>query len=98
MGNLVAVGCLDEGIDTVVDVLLDGVVHRAFRRWRARTVVVHAKSASAVYEVNIVAHLVELHIELRSLPEGGLYAAYLGYLRANVEVYEAEAVAHVLLV
>ena len=40
----------------------------------------------------------QLHIELRCLSESRLYAAYLRYLRAYVEVYEPQAVAHVLLV
>ena len=39
----------------------------------------------------------QLYIELRSLLEGSLYAAYLGDLAADVEMYQLEAVFHAFL-
>ena len=97
MLNAVAVGSLNECVDTVVDVFLYRVVDAALAVGRACAVVVDAKSASAVNEVNVIAHLVQLYIELRSLSKGCLYAAYLCYLAADVEVDKAQAVFHLLL-
>ncbi len=64
---------------------------------RPRAVVVHAQSAAAVHEVHVIPHLVELDIELRCFPQRRLYAAYLGYLTADVEMYQAQTVLHALL-
>ena len=58
MGYVVLVGCVDEGIDTVVDILLDRVVDRALAVGRAGAVVVHSQSAATVDEVHVVPHLV----------------------------------------
>ena len=60
----VLVGSLNESIDTVVDILLDGVVHRALATWRTCAVVVNAQSAAAVHEVHVIPHLVQLYVEL----------------------------------
>ena len=94
MWQVVAVGGIDKGVDTVVDILLDGVVDRALARGRPCAVVVDAQSASAVDEIDVIAHFVQLDIELRSLAECRLYASDLGNLRTDVEMDEAQAVAH----
>ena len=93
----VGVGCLNEGIETVVHILLYGVVHAALAVRRACAVVVYSQSATAVNEFHVVSHLVELDIELRCLSEGCLYAAYLGYLATDMEMDELETVFHVQL-
>ena len=98
VGQAVAVGRVDKGIDTVVDVLLYGVVHRAFAAGRACAVVVYAEPSAAVHEVDVVAQLVQLYVKLRRFAQRSLYAAYLRYLAPYVEVYQPQAVAHVLLV
>ena len=84
--------------DAVVDVFLYAVVHRALTRGRSCAVVVDAESATAVDEVDVISHLVQLDVELRGLAQGGLYAANLRDLRADVEVDEAQTVAHALLI
>ena len=95
---LVFVRRVDEGVDAVVHVLLDRVVDRTLRARRACAVVVDAESAAAVDEVDVIAQLVQLHVEVGSLAQSGLYAAYLCNLRADVEVDEAHAVVQTLLV
>ena len=60
----VLVGSLNESIDTVVDILLDGVVHRALATWRTCAVVVNTQSTAAVHEVHVIPHLVQLYVEL----------------------------------
>ena len=64
MRNPVLVGSLDKGIDAVVDILLDGVVDRALAGGRTGTVVVDTQSTATVNEVDIISHLMQLHIEL----------------------------------
>ena len=96
--DAVLVRCLHEGVDTVVHILLYRVVHRTLAAGGAGAVVVNAQSTTAVDEVHVVAHLVQLHIELRGLAQGGLYATYLRYLAADVEVNESQTIAHILAV
>ncbi len=90
--DIVLVGCIYEGIDTVVHVLLDRVVYGAFAAGRAGAVVIYAKSATAIYEIYIVAHLVEADIELGCFTESSLNAADLGNLTSDVEVDKAQTV------
>ena len=98
MGYAVLVGCIDEGIDTVVDIFLDRVVDRALAVGRAGAVVVHSQSAATVDEVHVVPHLVEVDVELSRLTQRGLYTSYLGNLAANVEVDKTKAVVQALLI
>ena len=98
MGNVVLVGSVDKGVYAVVDVLLDGIVHRTFGVAGACTVVVHAESAATVNKFDVEAQCVELHVELCRLAQGGGDAAYLGDLRTDVEVNELQAVVHAHLV
>ncbi len=98
VGYAVLVGGIDECVDAVVHILLYGVVHRALARRRPCAVVVHSQSSSAVNEVDVVAHPVQLYVEVGGLAQGGLYAAYLGYLRTYVEMYEPHAVVQSFLV
>ena len=98
MLDIILVGCIHEGIDTVVHIFLDGVVHGTFAAGRAGAVVIHAKTTTTIYEIYIVAHLVEVDIELCCFAEGSLDAADLGNLASDVEVDEAQTVveAHLL--
>ena len=64
VGDFVAVGGIHEGIDTVVDILLNRIVDTTLARRRTCAVVVDTQTTAAVDEVNVIAHLVELHIEL----------------------------------
>ena len=92
MLDIVLVGCINESIDTVVHILLDRVVYGALAAGRAGAVVIYAKTTTAIYEIYIVAHLVEVDVELCSLTESRLDAADLGNLASDVEVDEAQAV------
>ena len=92
------VGGLDEGIYAVVDVLLYAVVDAGLGVAGACAVVVNAEAASAVYELYAEAHGMELDVELCGLSQGCADASYLGYLAADVEVQELEAVAQPHLV
>ena len=92
MLDIVLVGCINEGIDTIVYILLDRVVYRAFAAGRTGAVVIYAKTTATIYEIYIVAHLVEVDIELCCFAEGSLDAADLGNLASDVEVDEAQAV------
>ena len=83
--------------DGVVDIFLNGVVHRVLARRRAGAVVVHPESSAHVDELHLEVHLAQLHIELHGLAQGGLDAAYFRYLAADVEVYELEARGHLVL-
>ena len=98
MWQSVLVGRIHELIHAVVHILLDAVVHRAFAARRARAVVVHPQSASAVNEFHVISHLVQLNIELCRFAQGSLYATYFGNLTTNVEVDESERVVESLLV
>ena len=92
MVDIVLIGCINEGIDTIVYILLDRVVYRAFAAGRTGTVVIYAKTTTAINEIYIVAHLVKVDVELSRLTESRLDAADLGNLASDVEVDEAQAV------
>ena len=92
MLDIVLVGCINECIDTVVYILLDRIVHGALAAGRAGAVVIYTESAATINEIYIVAHLVEIDVELCSLTESRLDAADLGNLASDVEVDEAQAV------
>ena len=92
MLDIVFVGCINESIDTVVHILLDRVVYGTLAAGRAGAVVINAKTTTAIYEIYIVAHLVEVDVELSRLTESRLDAADLGNLASDVEVDEAQAV------
>ena len=98
MREIVLVGGIDEGIYTVVDILLYGVVDRAFATWRACSVVIDPKTATAVNEIHVISHLMKLDIEHRSLAQGCLNTTYLGNLASYMKMYQAQAVAHTFLV
>ena len=98
MGNLVTIGSIDEGIDTVVDILLNTVVDTTLTRRRTGSIVVNTQSTTAIHKVNIITHLMQLHIELRSLAQSRLNATNLRYLATNMEMNQAQAVAHILLI
>ena len=98
MRDVVLVGCLHEGIDAVVDILLDAVVDAALAVAASGTVVIHTQTAAAIHKLDVEAHRVELHIVLCCLAEGGADAANFVYLASDVEVDEAQAVAQPQLV
>ena len=97
MLEAVLVASVHERIDSVVDILLDAVVHRVATAAGARAVVIHAQSAANVDILHLKAQLGQLHIELCSLAQGVLDAANLGDLAADVEVDEFEAVFQLVL-
>ena len=86
------VGGVDEGVDAVVDIFLDGIVDGTFGIAGARAVVVNAETASAIDKLDVEAHRMELHVELGGFAQGGGDAADFGDLRADVEVDELETV------
>ena len=90
--DIALVGCIYECIDTVVYILLDRVVYGALAAGRAGAVVIYTESATAIYEINIVTHLVETNVELCCLTESSLDTADFGNLASDVEVDEAQAV------
>ena len=92
MLDVVLVGCINESIDTVVHILLDRVVYRALAAGRAGAVVINAKTTAAINEIYVVAHLVQIDVELCRLAESRLDTADLGNLASDVEVDEAQAV------
>ena len=94
MREIVFIGSVDESIDTVVHIFLNGVVHRTFAIAGACTVVVYSQSATAIHELHIITQMMELDVKLRSFAQGGLYAAYLGNLAADVEMDKFQAVFH----
>ena len=98
MLDTVLVRSIDECIYAVVDILLDRVVDRALARRRACSVVVDAKATATVNEIDVVAHLVQLYVEVGSLAQCSLNASYLGYLRSDVEMDESDAVVQTLVV
>ena len=98
MGNVVLVGCLDEGIDAVVDVFLNAIVDAALAVAAAGAVVIDTKAAPTIDELDVEAHRMELHIVLCRFTKGGADAAYLVDLAADVEMDEAQAVAQPQLV
>ena len=92
MLDIILVGCINESIDTIVYILLDRVVYRAFAAGRTGAVVIYAKTTATIYEIYIVAHLVEVDVELSRLTQSRLDAADFGNLASDVEVDEAQAV------
>ena len=92
MLDIVLVGCINESIDTVVYILLDRIVHGAFAAGGAGAVVIYAKTTATINEIYIVAHLVEVDVELSRLTQSRLDAADFGNLASDVEVDEAQAV------
>ena len=94
LGQVVLHAGIDQRRNRVVYILLYRVVHAALARRGARAVVVDAQAAAYVDKLDVEAHVLELYVELRSLFQGVLDAAYFGYLAADVEVNELEAVGH----
>ena len=90
--DIALVGCIYECIDTVVYILLDRVVYGALAAGRAGAVVIYTESATAIYKIYIVAHLVEANIELGCLTESSLDAANLSNLTSDMEVNKAQTV------
>ena len=86
MRQIVLVGCIYEGIDTVIDVFLNRVVDRRLARRRTRTIIINAKTTSTIDKVDVIAHLMQLDIELRGFTEGRLDAADLCNLRTDMEM------------
>ena len=95
--EVVLVAGVDKGVNGIVDILLNAVVHRVAAGAVACSVIVHAESASDVNQFDVIAHLAQLHIELGRLAQGILDAANHGHLAADVEMDELEAVDHVVL-
>ena len=77
MRQVVLVGGIHEGVDTVVDVFLDTIVYGTLTRRRARAVIIYTKTTTAIHEVHVIAHLMQLDIELRCLTESSLYTTNL---------------------
>ena len=98
MGNIVLVGCLDEGIDAVVDVFLNAIVDAALAVAAAGAVVIDTKAATTIDELDVEAHRMKLHVILCCLAKGGADATYLVDLATDVEMDEAQAVAQPQLV
>ena len=80
-------------VDDVRGVLLDGVVH-AGTEGGFRTIVIHAETPAHVEVADGDTHLAELRVNARGLLHGGLHAADVGDLRANVEVQFLNALQH----
>ena len=93
----VLVGRVDYLVHDVVDILLHRVVDAALAAGRAGAVVVDAKAAARIDEVDRKSHLVQLYVELRRLAYGCLDVAYVGDLTADVEVYELQTVGQTYL-
>ncbi len=83
---------VDYGVYRVVGILLDGVVHGAFRGRGAGTVIVDPEASADVDEFHAESELGELDVELHGLTQGVLYAAYLCDLAADVEMDELQPV------
>ena len=98
VGDVVLVGGLHEGVDAVVDVLLNAVVHAALAVAAAGAVVIDTKAATAIDELDVETHRMELHVVLRGFAKGRADAAYLVDLATDVEMDEAQAVAQSQLV
>ena len=81
---------IDQGGYWVVDVFLDRIVHGVLSHGWACPVVVHAKTAPYIDEIDIKSHFRQLNVELHCFAQGVLYAAYFGDLAANVEMNEFE--------
>ena len=94
VGNVVFVGSVGKGIDAVVDVFLYGIVHRTLGVARPRAVIVHTQSATAIHELNIKAHAMELHVELCGFAECRRDSANLRNLRTDMEMDKFQTVAH----
>ena len=92
MGDVILIGCFGKGIYTVVHILLYAVVDAALAVAASGAVVVNAQAAAAVHELDIEAHLVQLHVILGHLTQSGADSANLGYLATDMEVYQFQAV------
>ena len=92
MLQAILVAGVDQGIDGIVDILLDAVVHRVAAAAGTGAVIVHTQAAADVHIFHVKAQFGQLHVELCRLAQGVLDAAYLGDLAADVEVDESQAV------
>ena len=64
MLETVLVARVNEGIDGVIDILLDAVVHRVAAAAGACSIIVHTQAAANVDIFHLKAQLGQLHIEL----------------------------------
>ena len=97
MRHLVFVGSFSEDVDNIVDIFLHGIVHRTLRVGRACAIIVHPKTTAAVHEVDVEAHLAELHIILCHLAKGSTDQADFRNLTTDVEVDKLQAIFQSLL-
>ena len=93
MRDAILVRSLHERIDAVVDILLNAVVDARLAVAGARAVVIDAQTATAVDELDVEAHRMELHIELCRLTQRRGDTTYLRDLATDVEVQKLQAVA-----
>ena len=82
-----------DGVDDIVGVLLDAVVHAAIRR-RAAAVVVDAEPAADVEILDRITHLVDFGVDARGFLDRALDPADVGDLGADVEVQHLELARH----
>ena len=97
MRDIVLVCSLHKGVDTVIDILLNAIVDRAFRVAASCTVIVNTKTATTIDELDIVTHGMKLYIELCGLLQCCGYTAYLCYLATDVEVDECQTILQIHL-
>ena len=86
MFDIILVGCFNKGVDTVVDIFLYRIVYGTFTTRTSCSVIIDTESASTVYEIYIIAHLVKVDIILCSLAKSCLNTTNFGNLTTNMEV------------
>ena len=88
VGDVILVGGINKRVDTIIDILLYRIVNRTLTIRRTCAVIVYSESSSTVNEVDIIAHFVQLNIELGRFSQCSLNATNLRYLRAYMKVDE----------
>ena len=94
MLNAMLVAHVHKGVDGIVGILLNGIIHRMTRHAIARTIIVYTQTAANVHKIDVETHSSELHIELRRFAQRILDAAYFGDLATDVEVNQFQRIGH----
>src|ERR1700676_1642745 len=87
MSHFLGIANVDDVINHVSGVFMQGIVHRAVRR-RPRSIVIDSQAAAYVDELHRMTHLRELRIKARSLPDGPLDYADISDLRSDMEMHQ----------
>ena len=97
MRDAVLVTDIDHCGNRVIHIFLDRIIDTALAIGRTGTVVIDSQPAANIHKLDIEAHRVQLHIELRRFAQSRFDTTYLGHLTADMEMDQLQAIRQIFL-